>query len=253
MMGSWIGMVQDGVPLTLLGETDWSHGGDKILAKKGFKIETLKGQTVGVYLNKPSVTYFLDQFLKKGNLKLSDVKVVELEPETITNNFISSKFNVIVNYDPQALRAEREGNGVVVATSATFPGCIPEGFVSRSEVVKEIPENDLVTFFAGWIEAVKWINNKTHWEEYKKILNEKTFEGEKPYSEKDLKDMLDSVSIHDPKMQFERNQAGGGLAKYVKNINLFLKENGNLKKDFSAESLVDTKALVEALSKESKK
>jgi NitT/TauT family transport system substrate-binding protein len=52
-----------------------------------------------------------------------------------------------VNYDPQALRAEREGNGKVVATSATFPGCIPEGFVARTDVLKSIPPEDLAKIF----------------------------------------------------------------------------------------------------------
>ncbi len=101
----------DGVPLTLIGETDWSNGGDKIITKQNIKIEQLKGGKIGVYLNKPSVTFFLNKFLVQNQIRLSDVGIIELEPEAMTDNFISGRLKVIVNYNPQALRAERKGNG----------------------------------------------------------------------------------------------------------------------------------------------
>ncbi len=250
MMGSWVGMYMDGVPLTLIGETDWSYGGDKIIAKKGVDMSALKGGTIGVYLNMPSVTFFLNKYLSPNNLKLSDVNIIELEPETMADNFISNRFKVIVNYDPQALRAEREGNGKVVATSASYAGCIPEGFVAYTEVLKNIPEKDLSKIFKGWIDAVKWAKESSNWNEYKKILNGKTFEGEDAYSDADLKGMINSVAIHDVKTQLERNKDGGGFETYLNELRIFLKQNNMLKKDFDPKKLFNNKVIVDTLMSE---
>ncbi len=246
MIGSWVGMYMDGVPLTILAETDWSNGGDKIIAKPDVDFAKIKGQKLGVYLDKPSVTFFLSKFLGDKGVKLSDVQLVELEPQTMADNFIQGRLPVIVNYDPEALRAEREGKGIVAATSATYPGVIPEGFVARTDVVKEIPKDDLVKIMKGWVEAVKWVKDPANMAALKTVLNEKTFAGAKN-SDDDIKGMLDSVKIHTADEQKARNAAGGGLETYLTELNAFLKANNLLKKDFTAKDILDTTAIVEAL------
>lgn len=245
MMGSWVGMIMNGVPLVLLGETDWSNGGDKIIAKKTVDPTKLKGKPVGVYLNLPSVTFFLNKYLQKIGVALKDVKIIELEPEAMASNFIANKFQVIVNYDPQALRAERKGNGKVVATSASWPGVIPEGFVAHSAVLKGIPEKDLAAIFRAWAGAVVWMKNPANFPELKKILNTHTFKGEAPYSDADLKGMLASVKIHDVKSQLERNRTG--LPNYLKELKAFLKANNLLKKDFDPTKILQNKVMVQTL------
>jgi NitT/TauT family transport system substrate-binding protein len=91
------------------------------------------------------------------------------------------------------------------------------------------------------------VKNRDNWNEYKQILNERTFEGEIPYSDKDLREMFDSVSIHDSKTQLERNRDGGGLHVYLKDLRSFLAENGMLKKDFTPETIFDNRAIVTTL------
>lgn len=249
MIGSWVGMYLDGVPLTIIGETDWSHGGDKIIAKKDVNLSALKGKQVGVYLNKPSVTFFLNHYLSANNMKLSDVKIIELEPEAMSDNFIADRFQVIVNYDPQALRAEREGNGRVVATSKSYAGCIPEGFVGHTERISEIPKEDLARIFRAWNKAVAWSKDPKNWPAYKQILNERTFEGEAPYSDADLREMLGSVSIHNKAELRKRNGTDGGLYQYLKNLKTFLKENGQLKRDFDPAVIFDNTVMNQVLQK----
>lgn len=249
MIGSWVGLYMEGVPLTLIGETDWSYGGDKIIAKKSVDFNTLKDQTIGVYLNLPSVTFFLNKYLSGNGVRLSDINIIELEPEAMADNFIADRFKIIVNYDPQALRAEKKGNGVVVATSRSYPGVIPEGFVARKDQLAKIDRADLEKIFQGWVNAVKWVKNSSNWNEYKRILNAETFEGEDNYSDADLKGMIDAVAIHDIKTQLKRNRDGGGLQEYLVELHSFLKQNNMLKKEFNPGELFDNKAIVKVLSK----
>lgn len=240
MMGSWVGMLQSGVPLTILGETDWSYGGDKIISRKVVDMASLKGQSIGVYLNQPSVTYFLSQYLSQQNLGLSDVTVVELEPEAMTNNFIAGRLNVIVNYDPQALRAVNEGNGIVAATSASWDGVIPEGFVAQTENYKTMNKDDLKKIFQGWLQAVSWSKDPANWKTYTSTLNEKTFPSDDAFSDEVLKEMLDSVRIHDQSAALARNKSGGGLQQYLSDLKVFLKNAGQLKVDYDPATLADT-------------
>lgn len=246
MIGSWVGLAQSGVPLVIVGETDWSNGGDKIIAKQGYDLTKLKGSRVGVYLDQPSVTFFLHRFLQSKQLTLGDVEAVELEPQAMADNFIAGKLPLIVNYDPQALRAEKEGKGVVVATSASYAGVIPEGFAALSANWKSLSDDDKARLWRGWLKAVAWTKDAANWATYQRVLNEKTFPNDGDFSEPDLKGMVDAVSIHNADTLAKRNRVGGDLIQYLKELHAFLKMNDRIKKEFQPAELVDTESLVKA-------
>ncbi len=247
MLGTAIGLYLEDQPVIIIAETDWSHGGDKIIVKKDLDAADLKDKPVGVYLNQPSVAYFLNHYLATISLKISDIRMVEMETDALADKFISGLFKVIVSYDPDALHAEREGNGRVVATSATYDGSIPEGMMVLDEVLKDIPQEDLLKIFKGWVKAAEWTQNPANLKEYMEILNKHTFKGDAPYSEKDLKDMVAAVRIHNAKMLLERNRDNGGLSAYLADIKTFLASNNMLKKDFSVKDIFDNTAIVEVL------
>lgn len=246
MIGSVVGYFQDGQPVVVVFQSDWSHGGDKILIKKGQDITKLKGKALGVYINRPSVTYFLNKYLASKGMKLSDFTIAEMDSNVLADNFIAGRLPVIVNYDPDALRAEREGNGLVAATSASYQGVIPEGLYTLKDNLKGIPAADIEKILAGWIKAVEWSQNQANWKEYQQILNAKTFAGS-PMSEADLKGMLASVRIHKRPELLTANRAGGGLEAYLTSLKQFLVENKLLKKDFKASDILDTKAILKVL------
>jgi len=247
MIGTWVGLYTEGIDLKILSEFDWCHGGDKIIAKKEFDFNNLKGEVIGIYLNKAPVLFFLNKYLESKSIRLSDVKLVEIDSDGLAANFIAGRFKIIVNYDPPAMLAEREGNGKVLVTTASYPGCMPGGYCVKTESLKTIPKDDLVKIFKGWIKAVKWIKDEKNWEEYKKILNTKTFEGAQPYSDEDLKLMLDAVRIHDEKMLSERNMENQGLMIWLKELNIMLKDNNMLKKEFKPEEIFDNSVIKEVL------
>lgn len=247
MLGSVVALRMEGTLVSIVLETDWSHGGDKIIVKKDADASKFKNLPVGVYFNVPSVLYFLGQYLQTVGISLSDTRIIEMEADTLSDNFINGRFSAIVNYDPAAIRAVREGNGKLAATSATYKGSIPEGIFAFDEVLKTIPSKDMVGILKGWIRAAEWIKYPDNWKEYMEILNTRTFPNNPPYSESDLKAMVDAVRIHDRKMLFERNRNGGGLIAYLNDLKIFLKENQMLKKDFDAAAMFKNAAILEAL------
>ncbi len=247
MLGTAVGLYMDGVPVQIIAETDWSHGGDKIIVKKELDTNALQDKPIGVYFNFPPVTYFLNQYLSSAGLKLSDTRIIEMEPDTLADHFIAGQFGIIVCFDPQALRAEREGGGKVVATTATYAGSMPEGMLSLEDTVQNIPQDDLAKILKGWVKAVAWSQDPANWPDYMQILNDHTFENDDAYSEEDLRGMLSAVRVHDAATLLERNRDDGGLYAYLQDLKAFLTANDMLTKDFVPEELFDNTAITNAL------
>lgn len=250
MLGSAVDIYQEGEDVVIVAETDWSHGGDKLVAKNGVELSDKKGGMIGVYLNQSCVTYFLDQCLKSQGLGVKDFKVIEIDDDAeLTNKFISGTFEAIVSYDPEAMRAEREGDGYAVGTTADYEGCMPEGIVMQRAKLASIDKEDLKKIFKGYIKAAQWLNDDANWAEYQTILNETTFEDDEdaPYSEADLREMVDSVVIHGMDGLRKRNQDGGGLESYLSDVRTFLQENDKLSKDYQPKDLFDNSVLMETL------
>lgn len=250
MIGTWVGYYLGGSPLTLIAEVDWSHGGDKVIVKKDVDIKKLKGKPFGVYMDNPAVLFFLNKYLTANGLGLSDVRIIGgLEAKELADSFIFNRLKGLVLYNPQAIRAEKEGNGKVVGTTASYPGCMPEGAAVRTDKLKDIPQEYFSKIFKGWLEAVKWIKNKANWDEYKKILNSSTFESYPPFSDEELMEMYEGVRIHDRDMLLKRNKDGGELYAWLKELRTMLKESGRLTKDFEPEKIFDNTLITGFLKK----
>lgn len=245
MIGNFIGMHQKGIDVTILGELDWSNGGDKVILRDKNQ-PTKAGDSVGVYHHDPAVLMLLARYLETRKLTLTDVKVVEYDPEALTGHFITGNFSAILSYEPYSVQAEKDG-GTVVATSATFPGCMPEGLGGRREAIAAIPRDDLKKIMEGWLEAVRWSQDPANWAEYCDIVNTRTFAEPKPFDSDTIKQMLANVKIHDPVVLRNRNTVGGALSRHVDDTREVLSKAGLLKGDFSANSLVDTSVLQEVL------
>ncbi|HEX3133384.1 MAG TPA: ABC transporter substrate-binding protein [Planctomycetota bacterium] len=245
MIGNFIGMQQKGIDITILGELDWSNGGDKVILRDKAQ-PTKAGDSVDIYHNDPAVLMLLARYLETLKLTLADVKVVEYDPEALTGHFITGNFSAILSYEPYSLQAEQDG-GTVVATSATFPGCMPEGLGGRREAIAAIPRDDLKKIMEGWLEAVRWSQDPANWAEYCQIVNTRTFAEPKPFDDAAIKHMLTNVTIHDPATIRVRNAIGAGLTHHVDDTRNVLSKAGMLKSEFSANTLVDTSVLLEVL------
>jgi NitT/TauT family transport system substrate-binding protein len=238
MIGNHVGGILAGQDLVILGEADWSHGGDKVVIRRGLRPADLRGTTVGIYLDQPSVRYFLHQALVANRLQDADIRVEQVvDTAKLADAFVAGKYPLVVNYDPEALRAVREGDGRVLASSATFPGVIPEGFAMRRGT---LPPDVLERFFRGWFAAVEWARDPEHWPTYVSIMRAKAFSART--TEADLLAMVAAVRIHDRATALARNQPAGGLDRYLSELITWLSTGATTPVAWDAKRVVDTTA-----------
>jgi len=237
MLGTAVGRYQEGHPVAIIAETDWSDGGDKIIAKRDLDLIAHKHNTVGVYLDAPSLSYFLNLYLSSHGLQAADFTLQQETPADGLTMFVDGKFKILMAYDPFATTAVENGKGEVVATSADYPGSVPEGMLMLQTTYQQTPKADLEKIIPGWVKAVVWINEPGNWQQYQQILNDRTFAGDNPRSDAELKKLLGEVRIHSPQQMFERNKKGGATEAFLEDMCLFLKANHMLKRDFSPDQI----------------
>ena len=250
MAGSLVGEYMDGTPVVALAETNWSHGGDRIVVKPGLALRDHVGNPVGVFLNRPSCLYFLHLFLDKRGLRVSDYRIVEINPVDMTAQFAAGRLPFIVSYDPWAREAMRRGDGVCLATSRDFEGCIPECLWTYADRLETIPPEDVRRVIRGWIRAARWIRDPDHWREYREILNRRTFRRRPPYGDAELRALVGGVKIHNLDELAERNRTGGGLYGYLRSVRAFLRDEGMLRRSYEVPDIFDNRFVMEAITLE---
>lgn len=247
MIGSAVStVIGNDAKLKLLMETDWSDGGDKIILKKGTKIDNLKNSNIGVYVNSLAFSFYLDKFARKNNLKIDDFKIVEIEEESLLGTFKLGRIKAMIHYDPFAGRAVKEAEGEVISTTADFPGCFPEGIVIRADLIKEMKPEEIKGFIKGYLKAVEWMLDPKNSAECVKLINEKTFVGGK-YNESEIKEMFATVKIHGREELLKRHKDNEGVFTYLKELKNFIAENKYGDKEFNIEEFTYFKPLIEVL------
>ena len=129
------------------------------------------------------------------------------------------------------------GDGRVLASSATFPGVIPEGFAMRRGALS--PEL-LERFFRGWFAAVAWAQEPANWPPYAGIMRAKAFT--QRTTEADLLTMVAAVRIHDAKTALGRNATDGGLTRYLSEVADYLRASDQLPTTWNVQRVLDTSA-----------
>jgi len=148
---TWIVWNANGVATTQLFKMDQGMGSDGLVAKPGIdKVEQLKGKTVAASAPGTSPHFFLSWALKKAGLKLSDVKLVTLEPAPAANAFVAgtSGLDGAVTYEPylSAVRNKPE-SGKLIMDSLMLPivfdsfGCTPKFIKENPKAVKGLVDS----------------------------------------------------------------------------------------------------------------
>lgn len=133
------------VPTVILGVTDYSSGGDKLIVRKSIKNPNdLRNKKILLPTNTISL-WLLHNYLEPHGLSIDDVVPVDQNETLAAHQFKEHpSFSAVVGWNPfikQALNAD----SYVAATSADFPGVIYDLVVAKKSFVDENP--DLVDAF----------------------------------------------------------------------------------------------------------
>jgi len=249
MAGSLVGIYMAGEPVVVVAETNWSHGGDKIILRRGDYLKNHIGGVIGVFLDQPSCLYFLGRYLETVGLRLGDFRIVEINPRDLSAQFIAGRLPAIVNYAPWADAALVRGNGVARATSADFEGCIPECLWAYRKTLQKLPSRRVQALLHGWIDAVQWLQTPGNRAAYYRILRARTFKGEPELSDAYLAKMAGEVRIHNVQQMAARNRDGGGLLRYLADLKRFLSENNRRQTDWHPAEIFDNRYIVPVLNR----
>jgi NitT/TauT family transport system substrate-binding protein len=245
MIGTWAQMVGEHAPITILGETDWSHGGDKLILNPNARPGA---NQIAVYINNVATRAFLQEYLTRNRLSVSDYPVVELEnEEALVPAFTSGKLRGVLFYDPYAGKV-LEAGGQLAATTADFPGVMPEGFAIRNDALARVPRKDLVTFFRLWFRGVAYASDPNHAEEIARIASEITFAGSETFDAGSIATHLAATPMHDQAKALEENSEDGNLRRFMHKACLVMIRSGilNVEQVPKIKAAVDTSILVEA-------
>jgi NitT/TauT family transport system substrate-binding protein len=248
MAGSAIGLQASGeADLVVLAEVDWSHGGDKILLKKGTKLAELKGKRLGVYEDSPAVMMFLAAKLRAEGLSIADFKIVVVEDmDSLAGQFLNGRLACAISYEPFTTKAMSAGNCEVIATTADFPGVMPEVLVGHRSVVEKMSPENLTALLSGWIDAVEWCAEPKNQKEFARICVQRVFPEEKLVAA-DIPTMQANVRVHLRETLAERNLGKDApIRTFLRDCSLFTAGSGGRLLD--VDMLLETGALQRALS-----
>ncbi len=122
-------------PVTILGVTDYSNGGDKIILRKNIKTPSdLKGKKVVLASNTISL-WLLYNYLDKYGMSLNDVIIINKSANLAPLLFKEDKqISAVVGWNPNIDNALDESS-YIASTSADFPRVIYDLIVAKRDFV----------------------------------------------------------------------------------------------------------------------
>jgi len=212
MIADWVDVALGGAPVTIIGETDWSDGGDKLLLRKGATLAGLKGSPIAVAVRGSAVMLFLRESLRRENLSVSDFPIVEVpDAENGLKLFTEEKLQAVVSNEPWASRIEKAG-AAIVATTADFPGVAPEGFAARRG---QVDDATLKSFFSVWFRAVAFLRDPANQRAVAEIASVYAFAGAEAITPADVAGYARTTPVHDAATALRHNDLANGNARQL--------------------------------------
>lgn len=155
-------------------QADWSRGGDAIVVRRGINsVSELKGKKIAVAPMTPSHSFLL-WLLDAGDLKLTDVKIVEV-PSAIdaADAFKSGNVDAAVVWSPddQDCVAKVPGARVLQSTK-NASHIIADVFIAKKKYIQDNKEK-LQKLYEGWMKGAAEINsNEANKNKAAKILSQ---------------------------------------------------------------------------------
>lgn len=148
--------VSGGAKQTIVLVNDNSTGNDKIIAREGISsVADLKGKKVAVEQGTVD-HYLLLLALAQAKLTEKDIELTPLVTDAAAAAFAAGKVDAVGAFAPFTTTALERPGSRAIATSAEFPGAIPDHLVVTAAMVKDRPQ-DVQALVNTWFDTLKWI------------------------------------------------------------------------------------------------
>ncbi|GAA4686286.1 ABC transporter substrate-binding protein [Phytohabitans rumicis] len=150
--------VSGGAKQTVVLVNDNSTGNDQIIARPGIdSVADLKGKTVAVEQGTVD-HYLLLLALQKAGLSEQDVTVKALLTDAAAAAFLAGQVDAVGAFAPFTTTALGLAGSKAIATSADFPGAIPDHLVFEADFVKDHPK-EVQAMVDTWFDTLAWIKD----------------------------------------------------------------------------------------------
>lgn len=149
--------VSGGAKQTIVLVNDNSTGNDQIIARDGITdVAGLKGRKVAVEQGTVD-HYLLLLALRKAGLSPSDVQLTPLATDAAAAAFVGGQVDAVGVFAPFTTTALGRPGSRAIATSADFPGAIPDHLVFATSFVKQHGDK-VQAVVKTWFDTLAWIH-----------------------------------------------------------------------------------------------
>ncbi|MFD8496481.1 ABC transporter substrate-binding protein [Amycolatopsis sp. NPDC059657] len=157
-LGDTLASVSGGAKLSIVLVNDNSTGNDKIIAREGVtSLADLKGKKIAVEQGAVD-HYLLLLALQSVKLTEKDLQLVSLPTDAAAAAFVGGQVDAVAAFAPFTSKALERPNSRTIASSAEFPGAIPDHLVLGEKVTKEHPK-EVQALVNTWFETLAWIKD----------------------------------------------------------------------------------------------
>ncbi|GAB2811006.1 ABC transporter substrate-binding protein [Lentzea nigeriaca] len=148
--------VSGGAQQTIVLVNDNSTGNDQVIAREGISgIADLKGKKVAVEQGTVD-HYLLLLALTEAGLSQKDIELVPLATDAAAAAFVAGKVDAVGAFAPFTTTALQRAGSRAIATSAEFPGAIPDHLVVSREFAKN-RQQAAQALVNTWFDTLDWI------------------------------------------------------------------------------------------------
>jgi len=150
--------VSGGAQLKVVLTNDNSTGNDKIIAREGINsVADLRGKKVVV--EEGTVDHYLLLLALEGaNLTQDDIELVPMLTDAAATAFVGGQVDAVGAFAPFTTTALSRPGSRAVASSAEFPGAIPDHLAVSDKLVSERPD-DVQKIVNTWFDTLAWIRD----------------------------------------------------------------------------------------------
>ena len=154
-------------------QTDWSRGGDAIIAKRGINsINDLKGKRIALAVPAPAQTMLITA-LESAGMDIDDVDVVKTTDNIAAAEMFQSKdIDAAVVWSPFDIEATSKVKGSSVLLSTVEQSHIIGDIMFASEEVMREKKEMFDGFYEGWMKAVAEMQNPGNYDKAAKYMGD---------------------------------------------------------------------------------